>query len=89
MLKAMKLTDGFEQVAAAGLFVLVAQQACINVAVNLNLIPTKGMTLPFISYGGSSMLAMGLTLGMALALTRKRPGGYSRSEARATADAFE
>ncbi|EEF25679.1 conserved hypothetical protein [Ricinus communis] len=40
------------------------------------MIPTKGMTLPFISYGGSSMLAMGLTLGMALALTRKRPGSY-------------
>lgn len=77
LLKAMKLTEPFEQVAAAGLFVLVGQQACINVAVNLNLIPTKGMTLPFISYGGSSMLAMGLTLGMALALTRKRPGGYS------------
>ena len=45
----------------AGLFVLVGQQAFINVAVNLNMIPTKGMTLPFISYGGSSMLAMGLT----------------------------
>ena len=89
MLKALKLNDAFEQVAAAGLFVLVAQQAVINVAVNLNLIPTKGMTLPFISYGGSSMLAMGLTLGMALALTRKRPGGYSRSEARADGAAFE
>ena len=88
MLKAMKLPDSYEQVAAAGLFVLVAQQACINIAVNLNLIPTKGMTLPFISYGGSSMLAMGLTLGMALALTRKRPGGYSQAEARARADAF-
>jgi cell division protein FtsW len=74
--KAMKLTDTFEQVAASGLFVLVGQQAFINVAVNLNMIPTKGMTLPFISYGGSSMLAMGLTLGMALALTRKRPGAY-------------
>jgi len=59
-------------VAAAGLFVLVGLQALINVAVNLNIIPTKGMTLPFISYGGSSMLAMGLTMGMALALTRKR-----------------
>jgi cell division protein FtsW len=77
LLRAMKLTDSFEQVAAAGLFVLVGQQACINVAVNLNMIPTKGMTLPFISYGGSSMLAMGLTLGMALALTRKRPGAYA------------
>ena len=79
MMKAMKLSDGFEQVAAAGLFVLVGQQAMINVAVNLNMIPTKGMTLPFISYGGSSMLAMGLTLGLALALLRKRPGAYGSS----------
>ena len=78
--RAMKLSDPFEQVAAAGLFVLVGQQAFINVAVNLNLIPTKGMTLPFISYGGSSMLAMGLTLGMALALTRRRPGAYTPGE---------
>jgi cell division protein FtsW len=75
--KAMKLSDSFEQVAAAGLFVLLGQQAIINVAVNLNMIPTKGMTLPFISYGGSSMLAMGLTMGMALALTRRRPGAYA------------
>ena len=77
LLRAMKLTDGFEQVASAGLFVLMGQQTLINVAVNLNLIPTKGMTLPFISYGGSSMIAMGLTLGLALALTRRRPGGYA------------
>ena len=83
--KAMKLSDPFEQVAAAGLFVLLGQQAIINVAVNLNLIPTKGMTLPFISYGGSSMLAMGLTLGMALALTRRRPGAYAASEGLAMA----
>ena len=82
--KAMKLSDPFEQVAAAGLFVLVGMQAFINVAVNLNLIPTKGMTLPFISYGGSSMLAMGLTMGMALALTRRRPGAYT-SEGRKAA----
>lgn len=76
MRRAMKLTDPFEQTAAAGLFMLIGLQACINVAVNLNLIPTKGMTLPFISYGGSSMLAMGLTMGFALALTRRRPGAY-------------
>ncbi|MGV8930474.1 MAG: FtsW/RodA/SpoVE family cell cycle protein [Brevundimonas sp.] len=76
MRRAMKLTDAFEQVAAAGLFMLIGLQACINIAVNLNLIPTKGMTLPFISYGGSSMLAMGLTMGLALALTRRRPGAY-------------
>ena len=76
MSRAMKLNDPFEQTAAAGLFILIGLQACINVAVNLNLIPTKGMTLPFISYGGSSMLAMGLTMGLALALTRRRPGAY-------------
>jgi cell division protein FtsW len=76
MRRAMKLNDPFEQTAAAGLFILIGLQACINVAVNLNLIPTKGMTLPFISYGGSSMLAMGLTMGLALALTRRRPGAY-------------
>ncbi len=78
--RSMKLTDSFEQVAASGLFVLVGQQAFINVAVNLNMIPTKGMTLPFISYGGSSMLATGLTVGMAIALTRRRPGAYSANE---------
>lgn len=76
MRRAMKLTNPFEQVAAAGLFMLIGLQACINIAVNLNLIPTKGMTLPFISYGGSSMVAMGLTMGLALALTRRRPGAY-------------
>lgn len=83
--KAMKLSDPFDQVAASALFVLVGQQAFINVAVNLNMIPTKGMTLPFISYGGSSMLAMGLTLGMALALTRRRPGAYAAPEGLARA----
>ena len=74
--KSLKLSDSFAQVAAAGLFVIVGTQTCINIAVNLNLIPTKGMTLPFISYGGSSMVAMGLTMGFALALTRRRPGAY-------------
>ena len=86
--RSMKLSDPFEQVAAAGLFVLVGLQTIINVAVNLNLIPTKGMTLPFISYGGSSMLAMGLTLGLALALTRRRPGAYAQNEGLATAGAY-
>lgn len=86
--RAMKLSDPFEQVAAAGLFVLVGQQAIINVAVNLNLIPTKGMTLPFISYGGSSMIAMGLTMGLALALTRRRPGAYTPTEGLAKAGTY-
>ena len=76
MQKAMRLRDPFEQTVAAGLFILIGLQASINIAVNLSLVPTKGMTLPFISYGGSSMVAMGLTMGLALALTRKRPGAY-------------
>ena len=86
--KAMKLSDPFEQVAAAGLFVLVGCQAFINIAVNLALVPTKGMTLPFISYGGSSTLAMGLTLGMAVCLTRRRPGAYATPVSLARAGAF-
>jgi cell division protein FtsW len=86
--KAMKLSDPFQQVAAAGLFVLVGEQTFINVAVNLNMIPTKGMTLPFISYGGSSMLAICLTLGMALALIRRNPGAYSQGEGLAKSAAF-
>jgi cell division protein FtsW len=57
-------------------------------AMNLQLIPTKGMTLPFISYGGSSLLAMGLTLGLALALTRKRPGAYDMPEVARRGGAF-
>lgn len=77
--RALKLSDPFPQVAAAGLFALVGAQVLINIAVNLNLIPTKGMTLPFISYGGSSMLAICLTLGFALALTRRRPGAYAQA----------
>ncbi|MDP1873259.1 putative lipid II flippase FtsW [Phenylobacterium sp.] len=86
--RSMKLSNTFEQVAAAGLFVIVGQQAIINIAVNLNMIPTKGMTLPFISYGGSSLIASGLTLGLALALTRRRPGAYAPSEGLAKAGAF-
>ena len=48
-------------------------QSWINMAVNLRAIPAKGMTLPFISYGGSSLLALGLGMGFLIALTRKRP----------------
>lgn len=87
--KAMKLNDPFEQVAASTLFVLVGMQAFINVAVNLALVPTKGMTLPFISYGGSSTLAMGLTLGFALALTSRRPGAYAVADSLAKAGTFD
>jgi cell division protein FtsW len=61
--------------AATGLYVQFGLQAIINMASTLHLMPTKGMTLPFISYGGSSMLAIAFGLGMALALTRRRFGG--------------
>ena len=48
-------------------------QSIINMGVNLQLMPAKGMTLPFISYGGSSLIAIAISMGMVLALTRKRP----------------
>ncbi len=64
----------FVVLAATGLFVQFGLQAIINMGSALHLIPTKGMTLPFISYGGSSMLSLGLAMGMALALTRRRFG---------------
>jgi cell division protein FtsW len=51
---------------------LFATQSAINMAVNLRLIPAKGMTLPFISYGGSSMIAVGFEIGLLLAFTRRR-----------------
>ncbi|MFD1332070.1 putative lipid II flippase FtsW [Methylopila musalis] len=65
--------DGFVRLAIAGLTMLFGLQSAINMAVNLHLMPAKGMTLPFISYGGSSMLALALNMGMLLALTRRRP----------------
>jgi cell division protein FtsW len=65
----------FVVIAATGLFVQFGLQAIINMASSLHLMPTKGMTLPFISYGGSSMLSLALAMGMALALTRRRYGG--------------
>ena len=70
--KSMAMQDPFRQIATSGLYIMLGTQVLINVSVNLGLIPPKGMTLPFISYGGSSMLALGLSLGLILALTRKR-----------------
>ena len=64
----------FVVLAGTGLFVQFGLQAVINMASSLHLMPTKGMTLPFISYGGSSLLSLGLGMGMALALTRRRFG---------------
>ena len=70
----MKDENLFVVLASAGLLVQFGLQAVINLASTLRLMPTKGMTLPFISYGGSSMLALALGMGMVLALTRKRYG---------------
>ena len=65
--------DMFARFAAAGLAIMFGIQASINMAVNLHLMPAKGMTLPFISYGGSSMISLAYGVGMLLALTRQRP----------------
>ena len=73
LLRAMRNDDPFTRFAAAGLTILFAAQSAINMAVNLHLIPAKGMTLPFISYGGSSMISLGYAMGMLLALTREQP----------------
>ncbi|MEL7231959.1 MAG: FtsW/RodA/SpoVE family cell cycle protein, partial [Pseudomonadota bacterium] len=68
---AARIHDPYPRAAASGLFALFGLQAAINIAVNVSLIPPKGMTLPFISSGGSSMIGTALTLGLALALIRR------------------
>jgi len=73
--RVLKDQDLFVLLAVTGLLTQFALQALINMASTVNLMPPKGMTLPFISYGGSSTLALGLGLGMVLALTRLRTGG--------------
>lgn len=65
--------DPATRLAVVGLSLMFGFQALINMGVNVGLLPAKGMTLPFLSAGGSSMLAISLTLGMLLALTRRRP----------------
>ena len=75
--QAMDEQDLFVQFATCGLVAQFGLQALINMAVNVNLMPAKGMTLPFISYGGSSLLALAFSMGMLLALTRRRVGGNS------------
>jgi cell division protein FtsW len=65
--------DKFVVLAAAGLVCQFGLQALINMAVNVQIAPSKGMTLPFISYGGSSMIALALGMGLLLAFTRRNP----------------
>jgi cell division protein FtsW len=71
--RAARARDPFAQLAGAGLALVVGLQAFINMGVSLSILPAKGMTLPFISYGGSSLFAVALTLGLALGVTRQRP----------------
>jgi cell division protein FtsW len=73
--KLLQEQDQFVLLAATGLLIQFGMQAAINMGSALRLIPTKGMTLPFLSYGISSMLALALGMGMLLALTRRRLGG--------------
>ena len=73
LLKAAKAEDPFCAFAGAGLSMLFGIQAAINMAVNLHLMPAKGMTLPFISYGGSSLVSVAIEIGFLLAVTRRRP----------------
>ncbi len=75
LLRLLGESDLFVILAATGLVASFGLQAFVNMASTLALIPTKGMTLPFLSYGGSSVLAVALGIGMLLALTRRRHGG--------------
>ncbi|HSM53372.1 MAG TPA: FtsW/RodA/SpoVE family cell cycle protein, partial [Erythrobacter sp.] len=63
----------FAVLAGSGLVAAIGGQAFINILVNLQLFPSKGMTLPLVSYGGSSTIAMCLTVGLLLAITRRNP----------------
>ncbi|MFV0384024.1 putative lipid II flippase FtsW [Paracoccus sp. (in: a-proteobacteria)] len=75
LLRMMKERDPFARIAGCGLACAFGVQALINMGVAVRLLPAKGMTLPFVSYGGSSVIASGIAIGMLLALTRTRPQG--------------
>ncbi|HVM38523.1 MAG TPA: putative peptidoglycan glycosyltransferase FtsW [Sphingomicrobium sp.] len=73
LVKLLDEENSFALLAAAGLTITFGLQALINMAVNVQIAPSKGMTLPFISYGGSSMLALSIGMGLLLAFTRRNP----------------
>ena len=77
---ASSLRSVFAQCAVAGLAAMIGFQAIINIGVSLRALPAKGMTLPFISYGGSSLLATGLAVGLIIALTRRHHGVWRRKD---------
>ncbi|OYW59857.1 MAG: putative lipid II flippase FtsW [Rhizobiales bacterium 17-65-6] len=74
LMRAVDEQDPFSRFAATGLALLFGLQASINMMVNVHLMPAKGMTLPFISYGGSSLISLAFGMGMLLAFSRRRPG---------------
>ncbi|MBO6898581.1 MAG: cell division protein FtsW [Shimia sp.] len=71
----MRERDPFIRLAGTGLVAIFGVQALVNMGVAVRLLPSKGMTLPFVSYGGSSLIAGGIAVGMILAFTRSRPQG--------------
>lgn len=73
LMLARRSEDAFCRLAVTGLVLMFGLQACINMMVNVHLMPAKGMTLPFVSYGGSSLLSLALGMGFLIALTRRRP----------------
>ncbi len=75
LLRLMRERDPFIRLAGTGLACIFGVQAMINMGVAVRLLPAKGMTLPFVSYGGSSVIASGIAVGMLLAFTRSRPQG--------------
>ncbi|MBK4215252.1 putative lipid II flippase FtsW [Paracoccus caeni] len=75
LFRMLRERDPFARIAGTGLACAFGVQALINMGVAVRLLPAKGMTLPFVSYGGSSVIASGIALGMLLALTRSRPQG--------------
>lgn len=78
LFRLMRERDPFIRLAGTGLACTFAVQAMINMSVAVRLLPAKGMTLPFVSYGGSSLIAGGITVGLLLAFTRARPQGEIR-----------
>ena len=78
--------DLFAMLAGVGLTALFGGQAFINILVNLQLFPSKGMTLPLVSYGGSSTIAVCLTVGLLLAVTRRNP--FLKRESKGLGDLF-
>jgi cell division protein FtsW len=82
--------DAFRRLATTGLALVVGLQALINMAVNVGLVPPKGITLPLVSAGGSSTIAIGIALGMILALTRRRADAarYAQTPFRPIEDAY-